>query len=168
MSNIYLNFFKYYDITVNVDINGMFDSVDNEMVTLSEYKFTLNLPVRIQYANANNVYNDNKSATWLFTRDGQNSIHVEFYVINYENIIIVGSVLILLIVLLIVLIIINNVKKKKRKRRNQARPQNINPPENTEQQKTVGYSKYCPNCGAKLGPEDVFCGECGTKVNRDK
>ncbi len=107
--------FKYYDLTVNVDVDGMFSDVNNEMVTLSEYKFTLNLPVKILESNANNVYNNNQSATWLLSIGGKNSIHAEFIVINIQNIVILTCSLVLLLILLIVLLILKKKKRLKNK-----------------------------------------------------
>ena len=35
-------------------------------------------------------------------------------------------------------------------------------PENTEQKNTA--QAYCPSCGAKVGVDFLYCGECGRKL----
>ena len=36
--------------------------------------------------------------------------------------------------------------------------------ERTSPEQTEEPANYCPNCGAKVKPEDSFCPECGTRL----
>lgn len=33
------------------------------------------------------------------------------------------------------------------------------------QESSIKISKFCTNCGSKLNPTDIFCGECGTRIS---
>lgn len=135
--------FKYVDMTVNVDISSMFDGYNNEVVKLSEYKFTLNLPVKMIECNSENIFNDGKSATWYFGLDQSNSMHVEFIAWDINNCIIAGVSLVGILILLTVLILLKQRKRKSEK----ALDKNV-----------------CPYCSAEIKPNDVFCGSCGKKL----
>jgi len=40
--------------------------------------------------------------------------------------------------------------------------------ERTSPEQTEEPANYCPNCGAKVKPEDSFCPECGTRLTATK
>ncbi|MCM1264893.1 MAG: zinc-ribbon domain-containing protein [Candidatus Gastranaerophilales bacterium] len=135
--------FKYVNMTVNVDVSSIFDGYNNDVVKLSEYKFTLNLPVKMLECNSQNIFNDGKSATWYFGLNESNSMHVEFIAWDVKNCVIAGISLSGIIILTIVLILL---RRKKRKSENA-----IN-------------KKLCPYCSAPIKDDDTFCGSCGKKL----
>lgn len=139
--------FKYYDLTVSIDIDAMHKDVQNDLLNLLEYRYTLNLPVKIRNSNANNVYNDDKSATWILSKDGKNSLHVEFIVINIENLIIISSILIILLFLMILRMYLVSKNKRNNKQK-------------------VQINNRCPNCKSIVNASDAFCTKCGTKIIR--
>ena len=137
--------FKYYDLTVSIDIDAMHKDVQNDLLNLLEYRYTLNLPVKIRNSNANNVYNDDKSATWILAKNSKNSLHVEFIIINIEHLIIISSILIILLLLLTLRMHI--ISKKKNNKRIK-----------------IQTNKQCPNCKSIVNISDDFCTKCGTKL----
>lgn len=129
--------FKHYDINANFDLNSLVgDDYNPNLVSLSEYKFTLNLPVKISKTNAKNVFNNNKSATWYFYVDNDNFIHIECNVINPVNLIIS-----LLCLSLIILLSVQNLLRKYSK------------------------THKCPKCGSKIKQNDIYCSKCGYELN---
>lgn len=136
--------FKYYDLTLSIDIDAMHKDVQNGLLNLLEYRYTLNLPVKIRNSNANSVYNDDKSATWILAKNGKNSLHVEFIIINIEHLIIISSILIILLLLLILRMYFINKNKKHNKK--------------------TQLNRLCPNCKSAVNVSDVFCTKCGTKL----
>ena len=111
-------------------------------MTLEDYKFTLNLPVKITDSNAQNVFNDNHSATWHLYRGSNNTMHVEFDVINPTNIIISVVVFFLIVSFIIILLVVLLNKKPKKTNTTKLAKQN---------EKHTSSKTY-------------FCGECGTKI----
>lgn len=159
-----LNFFifKYYNITVNADLSSLFSDVDNDVVTLSEYKFTLNLPVKIFKSNAYSTFNDEKSAVWYLATDGQSILHVEFIVFD-----LVCSLIFLGVIILAILFSVFVVTKKDKHESKIDQVKEIIKSTDTNNENTENEtltSSYCSNCGASVSEEDMFCGECGAKL----
>lgn len=142
--------FKYIDITLNVDMTSILHDIESEIVTLTEYKFILNLPVKIEQSNSNRIYNDGKSAVWYLGKNMDNSIHVEFIAWNIENIILTAiSLFIILLILLTMLALRKSIKKSVVKK-----------------QDSISLLKkgICPYCSAILDDNATFCGNCGNKI----
>ena len=106
--------FKHFDITANIDIQGILSTTDTEMITLTEYKITINLPIPFSETNSQNVSEDKKSATWYISpSNSNNEIHLECNIINVNNIIITLISLAGIIGLIIAIIAIQHNKKQK-------------------------------------------------------
>ena len=145
--------FKYIDVTLNIDMTSILHDIESEIVTLTEYKFILNLPVKIKQSNSNRIYNKGKSAIWYLGKNMDNSIHVEFIAWNIENIIL--TTILLFIILLIFLTTI--VARKNAK--------NTKLHTNNEQNSVALVKKdICPHCSAILDDNAKFCGNCGNKI----
>lgn len=145
--------FKHMNYTANINVDFLFSEYEPNLVTLEDYKFTLNLPEKITNSNAQKVFNNSKSATWHLKQDQNNTIHVEFNVINPLNIVI--SVLLLCSIILFIIIIMYTKNKKNNKFSNQ---ETIN--KNEDSQYSV---QYCGNCGTEIKSNIKYCPNCGTK-----
>lgn len=144
--------YKHMNYTVNIDVDNIFKEYDPNFVTLEDYKFTLNLPVKITNSNAQNVFNEDQSATWHLSRNANNTIHVEFNVINPTNIAI--SIMGLFLILLFTIIIFVSIKMKNKK---------TNTPIITDQSNNLADLNdcFCGNCGTKVKPAMKYCPNCG-------
>lgn len=147
--------YKHMNYTVNIDVDAIFKEYDPNFVTLEDYKFTLNLPVKITNSNAQKVFNEDKSAAWHLYRGSNNTMHVEFNVINPTNIIIsvVGVFLIFSFIVILFVVITN---KKHRKANTTKLTQN--------QEHTNSETCFCGECGAKINHNVEYCPNCGAKI----
>ena len=173
--------FKHIDINAYIDFSNMLNDIDNsELITITEYKLTLNLPVAFTNSNAHNVYNDGKSATWRFLpSSGAATVHFECNIPNKDNIkfllICVAGIFgfIIFIKILSVVYSINNSSSNKKCPNCGAKIKNNRTFCNncghqlyheTKVSEEINNNQKCPNCGTELNNDDEFCGNCGTKV----
>jgi len=136
--------FKHVDIIANIDFQNILNNnANSDLINFTEYKLTLNIPTAFTDTNAQNVYNEGKSATWHFVpKNGNGTVHFECNVPNKKNIqvLLIGTAVIFGFIILV---------------------------------KVLSYAfsapKYsntikCPNCGFDIKYNDLFCGNCGCKL----
>lgn len=145
--------FKHMNYTANINVDSFFSEYEPNLITLEDYKFTLNLPEKITNSNAQKVFNNAQSATWHLHRNQNNTIHVEFNVINPLNIVI--SILLLCSIILFIIIIIYTRNKENNDVSNH---KTINKNENSKDN-----VQYCENCGTEIKSNIKYCPNCGTK-----
>ena len=148
--------YKHMNYTVNIDVDSIFKDYDPSFVTLEDYKFTLNLPVKITDSNAQNVFNDNHSATWHLYRGSNNTMHVEFDVINPTNIIISVVVFFLIVSFIIILLVVLLNKKPKKTNTTTLAKQN--------EKHTSSKTYFCGECGTKINQDMEYCPNCGARI----
>ena len=152
-------FFKHISVNVNFKLGELLHDEDKNLISLSEYKFTLNLPVKIINSNADNLLNNGKSAVWYLSPYETNNIYIECIVYNYINIAIITFIFLLSIIFSIIVIIKNN----------QCSTMDDNEPINVglkSLQKDNIKNNICPNCKQKISTEDIFCGNCGYQLKK--
>lgn len=137
--------FKHVDITANIDFQSLMEgTADSELINLNEYKLTINLPVKFTESNAQNVYNENKSATWSFVpKDGKGIVHFECNVLNMPIIIILLAVLFAAVAFLVLAKFVSTILGTKTLAKN-----------------------TCSNCGTAIKGDEVFCGNCGAQIDK--
>lgn len=141
--------FKYINIDANVNLDEILNTEDADgMVSLNEYKLTINLPIPFVKTNAQKMSDDNKSATWLFYPNNDNFMHFEVVMPNQKNIKITliglaGVVGLIILIKLLQLACGNNKKS-------------------SSEQKNI--TEKCPNCSTPINGQEEFCGNCGTKL----
>ena len=118
------------------------------MVSLNEYKLTINLPIPFVNTNAQKMSDDNKSATWLFYPNSENLMHFEVIMPNQKNIkiVLIGLVGVVGLIILIKLLQLACRNNKK----------------SSSEQKNI--TEKCPNCSTPIDEQEEFCGNCGTKL----
>lgn len=139
--------FKHVDITAYIDFNNILNNNQNsDMVTLTEYKLTLNLPIAFSETNAQNVYNNGKSATWRFApSSGSGTVHFECNVPNKDNIqflLICVAGIFGFILFVKILSFAYSISQ-------------------------ASSGPKCPNCGVKININTTFCGNCGHQLYQE-
>ena len=136
--------FKHVDITANINFQEILNkNRDAELITFQEYKLTINLPVAFTETNAQNVYNEGKSATWRFApSSGSGTVHFECNLPNAEHIRLILICVAGLFGFILFIKIVSFAASKK-------------------------YYETCPNCGSKIAVGGTFCGNCGYKLVND-
>lgn len=140
--------FKHVDITAYIDFQKILnENNDKDLVSFTEYKLTINLPVAFTETNAHNVYNDGKSATWRFVpSSGSGTIHFECNVPNKQNIQIILICVACLFGLILLIRVLTFILSFSNRQNDIIK---------------------CPKCGEKLEEGTLFCGNCGYNLNQD-